>query len=258
MLGSIAAGYDGLEFDLVLTADGIPVLSHDPWMHETLCTTADGEALTERVYLQDLTLAEVEEGFLCGGVEDPDNPHAQVVAETPMTFDELLAAMADADPEMLFHIDAKVEPGLTPEPQAFAEAIMPRFTAANLPNPWYVSANLPEALLAFEDWGAEHDFPISSSMCWPRFPPDGNDTAIALKSELAAQGGISEIVHVARDASADGLAVPYQVLDRGRVELARQEGMQIQVWTVNDPDLLHRFQRWPVDSIITDYPGEAE
>ncbi len=256
MLGSIDAGYDGLEFDLVLTSDDVPVLSHDPWLHEELCTTVAGELLGERVLIQELDLASLQADYLCGGEPDPDNPDAEVLAETVMTFDELLDAIVDA-PDMLFHIDIKYEPGDTPEPAAFAEQVMDRFWAADLPNPSYVSANLPELLGAFESYGDDNGYDVVTSLAWPRFPPDTNNTAIALSHELATTVGVEELVALAREGGADGLAIPYQVLDRQQVELARQEGLQIQVWTVNDEALLQRFQRWPLDSIITDYPDFA-
>lgn len=257
MLGSIAEGFEGLEFDLALTADHVPVLSHDPWLHEDLCTTADGALLDERIYIQDLDLDTLLADYLCGGEPDPENPEAEVVAEEVMTFDELLVALADADPDMVVHIDVKYEPGMSPGPEVFAEEILSRWFAADLPNPWYVSANLGEALRAFRARGAELGETVPTSLIWPRFPPDGSDTAVALSSELQTLLGVQELVHLARAAEADGLAIPYQVLDRHAVEVARAEGLSVHVWTVNDPDLMARFQRWPLDGIITDRPREA-
>lgn len=35
-----AKPHHGIEIDIVLTRDGHPILSHDPWVHTTLCTNA--------------------------------------------------------------------------------------------------------------------------------------------------------------------------------------------------------------------------
>ena len=51
---------DGLEMDIALTRNGIPVLSHEPWVHTTLCTTASGEPIRERVLIRDKTLEELQ------------------------------------------------------------------------------------------------------------------------------------------------------------------------------------------------------
>jgi len=256
MLGSIDAGYGGLEFDLVLTSDGVPVLSHDPWLHEDLCTTSGGDALGERIFIQDLDLATLQADYLCGGVVDPENPDAEVVAETTMTFDELLEAMVDA-PDMLFHIDIKYEPGETPAPEVFAAEVMTRFADADLPNPWFVSANLPELVLAFEDWGDANDFEVDSLVTWPRFTPDTSDAMVAIGNELGSAAGVVDMVSVAEAAGADGVSVPYQVIDRQLAQFTRNQGYFVAVWTVNDQAMLQALQGWPIDAVVTDYPELA-
>jgi glycerophosphoryl diester phosphodiesterase len=101
VLGALAAGYRGIEVDLVLTRDLVPVLSHDPWLHATLCTRTDGTPLPERprTLIRDLTLEELQRNFRCGGVRDPANPDALVLAETHMTFQEMLEAAAGLHPQ---------------------------------------------------------------------------------------------------------------------------------------------------------------
>jgi glycerophosphoryl diester phosphodiesterase len=82
VLGSIQRHYPGIEVDVTLTKDGVPVLAHDPWLSETLCTTITGAPLPGRVLIQDLMLEELREGYRCGGVQNPDAPEAKVVADT--------------------------------------------------------------------------------------------------------------------------------------------------------------------------------
>jgi len=257
MFGSIAAGYEGLEFDLVLTSDGVPVLSHDAWLHETLCTTADGAAPDGRILVQDLALDDLVDGYLCGGVPDPENPDAEVVAETVMTFDELLVALADADPDMVIHIDVKYLEGSTPEPGIIAPAVLERWWDADLPQPWYASTDAPGLLLELRRVAEEVGEPIVTSLIWPYFPPDGSDTAVALGAEALATLGIVDLEDLAEDAEADGIAIPWQILDRRQVEAARQRGLAVQAWTLNEADLLAAYAQWPLDALITDYPERA-
>ncbi len=256
VLGSIDAGYEGLEFDLVLTADGVPVLSHDPWLHEEHCTTADGGAIDERIFIQDLDYDALVSGYLCGGVADPEHPDAELVAETVMSFDELLVALEDA-PEMLVHIDIKYEPEETPAPEVFAEEIMTRWVAADLPNPYFVAANLPELLLAFGDWGAANGEHVPCLVTWPRFTPESNDMLVGIGNELGTSTGLVDMVSVADEAGAVGVSVPYKLIDRQLASLARDQGYVVAVWTVNDQEILHAMQGWPIDILITDYPELA-
>jgi len=253
--GSVDAGYPGLEFDLVLTSDKVPVLSHDPWLHETLCTTSDGEPLDERINIMDLDLATLQADYACGGVADEEHTQAEVMAEPVMTFQHLLGIVATGSEDTVIHIDVKFEPdGTTFDAETMAAEILGVWYAADLPNPWFVSANQPDAIAAFE---AEATGEIKTSLAWPRFHPDTNDTQVALKSEIKAVLGIAEYVDIAADAGADGLAIPYQLIDRRQVDAARSAGLEVQVWTLNTPELLEEYCGWPIDSVITDYPDDA-
>lgn len=251
ILRSIEKGYAGIEFDLVLTKDLVPVLSHDPWVHETLCTTADGGKIEGQILIKDLTLEELQAGYLCGGVPDPTMPDAEVIADTHMTLDEILEA-AKARPEMILHFDMKYEPEKTQPAEAFAKAIWDRWRAANLPNPWYVSSNWPELLKAFK---AEGD--VRTMFAWPHFQKSKNDVAVALGAEIGSTFGFESVVGLAEEIGADGVSIAYQVIDRHAVETAKSEGLTVIVWTLNDENALDTYCNWPVDILITDYPERA-
>lgn len=251
VLESIQHRYPGIEVDVTLTRDGVPVLAHDPWLSETLCTTVDGAPLPGRVLIQDLTLEELWEGYRCGGVENPEAPGARVVADTLMTLDELLDALAAA-PEMLLHLDLKCQPELTPSAEEFAEQIMKRWRAHGLPNPMYVDSGWPEVLEAFRAHG-----PVTTTLSWPRFPAGESTTAIVVEHELITRVGADDMVAAALRAGSDGVVIPYQMADRHLVELAHREGLKVQLFSPNTRELLEYFCDWPVDVLITDFPEEA-
>jgi len=249
--GSIERGFPGIEFDVTLTRDEVPVLAHDPWLSETLCTTADGAPLSGRVFIQDLTLEELQQGYRCGGVPNPDMPGAEVVADTLMTLDEALDALVAA-PEMLVHVDLKCEPDLTPSAEAFAEQIMGRWEARGLPNPMYVDSGLPAVLDAFRARG-----PVTTSLSWPWFPAGVSPTRIVLDHELITRLGADNWVHAAKRAKADGVVIPYQMADEHLIRMAHHEGLKVQVFSPNTEELLEYFCDWPMDVLITDFPQEA-
>ena len=254
MTESIAAGYDGLEFDLAVSSDEQALISHDPWVHQEHCTWADGSEITEQLLIRDHTLAELQADFLCGGPLDPEFPDAQVLAEPMMSWEELLVALEDAEPDLLVHIDVKYERGgLTLPPETFAAVVMDAWDAADLPLDYYVSANTEETIQAFE----ARDPEIPTSLIWPRFPPGESATKVAMTAELLTGLGAWELVDIAREAQADGLAIPYQVIDRRQIETLRGQGLTVGVWTLNDEELLRAYAKWPVDSLITDFPELA-
>ncbi|MEZ4322965.1 MAG: glycerophosphodiester phosphodiesterase family protein [Myxococcota bacterium] len=256
MLASMDDGYAGLEMDVVLTADGVPVLSHDPWVHETLCERVDGAPMEARVRIDGLLLEELQETYLCGGLPDPAFPNAVLHAESMMTFDELVAALRFTEASLRVHIDVKFEPGWTPPPEAFADAVLSRWFEADPPQSFYVSSGHAEALRAFEDWGSANAKDVPTSLSWPSAPLDADAVRTGLSAELRRALGLEDPVRLAEDAGADGVALYYELAERHMVASARARGLDVALWTLNDPALLSAHARWPVTSLITDFPGD--
>lgn len=249
---SLARGWGGIEFDLALTKDGIPVLNHDPWLNQKLCTRADGSAIGSEVLVKDLTLEELHEGYRCGGARDDATPDAMVKADTHLTLDELLAVAKDA-PDTLLHVDLKFEPGLSLPAQDFANAIVDRVVAAGLKNRILYSSPFPEAIAAFEAKGDG----ITTIYTWPNFPRDKSNVAVALEAEATRTVGASDLVEKIRSVGADGISVTWQVLDRRSAEEVQRARLLVAVWTVNGTDGQQAYCKFPVDFLITDYPEAA-
>lgn len=249
-------GWDAIEVDLVLTADRVPVMSHDPWVHPDLCARVDGAPVGERVRLDALTSVQVAETYVCGGLPDAQFPNAALYAEPMLTLDELLGWLPDADPDLLVHLDAKVEPGWTPSGDEFADAVLTRWYDVDPPQPFYVSATTQDAVIAFEDWGRQHGHDVRTSLSWPRFPPDADTTSIGLGAELRGTLGLEDPLALASACDADGLALYWELARREQVVHARRLGLDVALWTLNDRALLRAHARWPVTSLITDYPGD--
>lgn len=254
------AGFEAVEFDLVVTADDVAVIHHDPFVNPHVCTTADGAPLGEepedRVYIRDLTAEQVQADYLCGGLPNEELPDAALVEETIMRWDELLATIA-AYPDPLIHIDIKWEEGLTRETAAYVDAVMVPWWEADLPNAAYVSAEWPEMIRAVEAAATARGLDVTTSLSWPGFPDGDNTTMVAMGQEALSTFGLVDLAAVARGAQADELNVAWQLADRRRVEAAVAEGVPIQLWTLNDAALMESFSTWPVEALITDIPESA-
>lgn len=249
---SVDRDYDGIEFDLVLTRDLVPVLAHDTWLHPELCTQADGSAIPadQRVYIGELTLAELHAGYRCGGLADPEQPDAEVFADRHLTLDELLDIVS-ADGDMTLHFDIKWHPEDTPPAADFVREIFGRYRARDLPNPWYASSNEEEFIrLAVAD-------EIPTSLTWPKFPEGSDSTLTALGNEMLAQFGLGDPLAIAQRSGATGLLLQYRTHDRRIVEAAKARGMAVQLWTLNAENVLDAYCQYPADALITDYPERA-
>ena len=254
---ALAAGLEGIEIDLVLTADLVPVLHHDPALSVEHCTRADGRRFDGELLIRDLSLAELQEGYRCGGLRLPEHPQAAVVDAPVVTLDRVLEQLRDdARHDLVVHLDIKQEPGLTLPPSAFAEAIVGRWVEADLPQRVHLSSNLPDTLAAVRAEAAARGVSLETTLIWPRFPVGGSTSAVALRREGARLTGSDDYVSIAEAAGVDHIAVAWELADVQQLGAARRAGIGTMVWTPNEPRVIDRIaRRWPVDVVITDYPG---
>jgi glycerophosphoryl diester phosphodiesterase len=91
-LPSMEAGLDNLantlETDQAITKDGVPVLSHDPYVLVGKCRRSDGTpygSVHDEVLIKDLTLHQLQTEFICDGV---------IRTGTPQTNDRSLSPVA--------------------------------------------------------------------------------------------------------------------------------------------------------------------
>jgi glycerophosphoryl diester phosphodiesterase len=149
----LAAPVDGIEIDVLLTADGHVVAHHDYWLSRH-ATRLGGEWLAERgPAIKDLTLAELRRYDV--GTLRPGSTYAQrYPARIPMdgvripTLAELLGLLRAAQgPPRLIYVEIKTDPqdpAASPDPVAITDAVLDDLDAAG----WTAHAKI----IAF-DWG---------------------------------------------------------------------------------------------------------
>lgn len=242
--------YDGIEMDVVLTKDGVPVLSHDPWVHTTLCTTASGEPIRDRILIRDMTLAQLQSQYLCGGVREQDFPLVNPKPEPIMTLDEVLQALRRA-PNIMLYLDVKIDGDLTANAEDYAKAISTRWEAAGLPNRLYIEGPSPQSLSAYRS-AFRADF--VSVLSYPAFSVEENFTWTAIKARWLTKLRLRSPLAEARKAQARAVAGPTQVITRHAAKEARENGVEVVLFTPNTREDLEWYCKWPVDVLITDYP----
>lgn len=245
--GAIEAELAGMELDVALTADDVPVLGR-PWLEPAACTLADGSPLAEPIAVRTLLLTELRE-HLCGGLPDPAHPNAVLVAEPPMTLAELLVALKSADPRMIIQLDLHAEPA---DVEPLAAAVLDRWFAADRAQPWFLTSPRNEDLAAFVAYGRQQGRHVPVSVTWPEDEPE-----VRLGSELRAGLGLDSLRTLVEEHAADGLQLHWAHADRAEVHALRREGLRVGLWTLNDPDLVPSFRDWPVDLLVSAYPGDA-
>jgi glycerophosphoryl diester phosphodiesterase len=93
---------------------------------------------------------------------------------------------------------------------------------------------------------------IVSAFDWNELEPLSGKVPIALLSSKPAN-----LIPAARDLSAAAVHPRYDIVTTSLLSAAREAGLKVHVWTVNEPSEIAFFRELGVDGIFTDFPERA-
>lgn len=208
-------GADGIELDVHLSADGVPVVIHD----FTVDGTTDG---TGRV--RDLPLAALRE-LDAGSRFDP-----AFAGERIPTLEEVFAEVGD---RLLINVELKSMPGN--EYPGMEEAVAGLIRRFGLTERVLVSSFNPLALRRFRKVAPE--------------------VPIGFLYETAPLSRLAQLLAALLPGLRPQALHPHwSLVGPETVRRAHRRGRKVVVWTVDEPEAMARLSGWGVDAIITNYP----
>lgn len=253
-------GVSTLELDVALTADGVLVVSHDPFLNPVLARDAAGKWLEgERgPLIRSLTLAQLQ-AYDVGRIR-PDSPYAgsfatqQAVDGTRIpTLAQVFALVrARGNTQLRFNIETKLNPE-RPQDSASVEAMTDALLQAIREH-----GLRDRVTIQSFDWRSlqrvqqlEPGIPTAALTVQTRQGSNTSDPAWTAGLRLADHGSVPRLVHAA---GAKVWSPNAGALTPALLKEAHDLGLTVLPWTVNDPADMERLVEWGVDGIITDYP----
>ncbi len=261
---ALATGTYLLEFDVVMTADNIPVITHNHTLHAPTFRDAGGRFLTQEPKVSDLSYDQITtydigriDGASAYGQRFPDQ--AQVDGLRVPRLDELFALVTRTGHQgAVLMLEIKSDPdfaGNSGYLKTLIERITDEVRAAGLEH---------RALLHSFDWSllAEcqaiaPDMPLSFLTQLPANEDEvGEDSSQSVTPDFS---GREEHIPALVSEANGRLWCPYMrdVTAEG-VALAHELDLIVAVWTVNDADDIDRMIDFGVDAIVSDYPGRVQ
>ena len=261
---AIRMGVTTLELDIAITAEGIPVISHDPALNPAFTRDASGQWIkAHEPLIRSMTLAQVQSYDV--GRLNPNHAYAREFPDQQPRDGQRIPTLASlfklvrdlGASDIHFDMETKINPHYpanTLAPQAFVERMLAVIREAGMTERVMVQSfdwRTLELLHRMEPRLRTMYLTMNS----PSYSTvkDGAWTAGHL---LKDHGGSVPRLVKASAGSARGViwAPNFNDLTPELLSDARALGLQVIPWTVNQKSQMLRLLEWEVDGIITDYP----
>ncbi|WP_345226924.1 glycerophosphodiester phosphodiesterase family protein [Hymenobacter koreensis] len=236
----------GLELDVVLSADGQVVVSHEPWLNHLVCLGPDGEQLTpERGRAFNLYQEPYERirRCDCGQLPHPAFPEQQSLPAYKPLLSEVFAAVDDYAqlhclPLPRYSVELKstaaTDELFHPKPAAFLDAVLTVISQADFSN--------RVTLLSFD-----HRVLQEARQAVPALP-----TCLLIEDQLPLAEHLEQLGF-----QPTFLGPDFTLLTDEFLRLCSGLNLPIIAWTVNEPSDMLRLTELGIYGFTTDYPDRA-
>ena len=233
-----------LELDLAVSKDGKLIVSHEPWMNESICSKPDGTPVTKAeamsLKIMDLTYDQIKE-YDCGSRGNGRFPEQQAMKTYKPSLEEVVDEVKKycflrALPMPQFNIEIKSMPEgdgvFTPPVADFAKLVVDEVNR-----------------LKIKDKSCVQSFDVRALQAVKKL-----DAAITLALLVENMDGVETNLE-RLGFQPDIYSCYYLLLRKKTVKKLHEQGIRVIPWTVNKVKAMKKLRRWGVDGIITDYPN---
>jgi len=245
-LAALDSGATTIEIDVVVSKDGLIVVSHEPYMNHKICLNKEGNRISKSEEKQhniyQYNYEEVEK-FDCGSIGNSDFPEQQKIkVSKPLLSEVIKTVEKHIKNYTLFEVDYNIDikSGRStdninhPPTREFCDLIY----------------ELIDAYLPWERVNVQ-SFDFRVLKYWHQQYPGVRLAVLianikSIDTNLANLGFKPEIY-----------SPHFRLLNKRKVRNLHKRGLKVIPWTVNDVKQMKKIMGWGVDGIITDYPHLA-
>lgn len=237
-LHALSVGVQTLEMDVVISADGLVVVSHEPFFNSEICAEVP-DSLNNIYQLSYAGVRQVD----CGSKQNSRFPNQQNVAASKPLLQEVIEASETKAKEIgrelpFYNIEIKSRPEWDgvyhPEIGEYADRVMKVIESSQIGDRYTIQS-----------------FDLRTLKYLHKVYPK-TKLVLLTEDDIPLEDLLGELEFIPEVYS------PYfKLLNSAVVKQAQEKGMKVIPWTVNDTTNMKAMIDLGVDGIITDYPTVA-
>ena len=242
--------FDGIEVDIVLTGDNVPVLAHEPWVNNKYCLKKEQGVFKKFKgfpLIRDFSVKILQSHFKCGGF--------------PIVTLDFLLELMQRVPNVALYLDVKIDERYTQSPKNYAQAVFIALRKRPPSSRLFIEVPDKKSMDAFYAVKKEGYLPIVSLPVFKSEKKDGSRQAALLMAKTAKclSSGTCSPLKKALEAGAKAVAAPQTIMPKEPVIQAGKKGIGSVLFLQAPSRLIQKEQlkdycRWPLTAIIADFP----
>lgn len=261
---ALSIGVTTLELDAAITRDGIVVVSHDATLNPDITRGPDGQWLTRsNIAINALTWVELQQYDV--GRINPQSPYAQRFpgqqpmdgTRMPKLADVFALARRAGNSAVRFNIETKISPEhpqRTLPPATFARALISLIRSEQLESRVSIQSFDWRTLQVVQQEAPQiATVYLSAQQSW-QDNIRASDKTSPWTAGLHVSAYSGAVPNMVRAAGGTVWSPYFREVTPEVLRAARQAGLKVVVWTVNEPHDIAHMLDLGVDGIISDFP----
>lgn len=256
---ALEIGVSTIELDIAITADGVPVISHNPALDPAITRDVSGKWLKGKgPLIKSLTLAQLQ-AYDVGRIDPSSGYHTGFPTQQPRdglripTLASLFALVRNKGADMVrFDIETKIfphQPHDTVGVEEFVTVLLAAIREAGMTQRVMVQSFVWRSLQLIQ----KLEPAIETAYLTMEFNGANTVRDSAWTAGMRRDDHAS-VAHMVRASGGTTWSPNFNHIDAAKVRAAQQLGLKVKPWTVNEPADMDRLIGWGVDGIISDYP----
>ena len=223
---AVRVGAEGLEFDVRLTSDGIPVVFHD----SNLKRMADSRQLVDSMTAKELEALDVGSWF---NRNNPEFAKQEYVGEGPPRLEQVLDLLSRFQGPI--YVELKSDFGNVEDFASIVSEVIGRQNGLHL-----IVKSFDFELI-----------PLIKKLC-----PEVETAALFVPNVMRVLRKEKRLINIAEEIGADRLSLHFSLVTKKLMKHALKSGFPVSIWTVDSPRLLKRSTKFGIDTLITNKPAD--
>ncbi len=242
---ALELGVSTLELDVVITADGEVILSHEPFLSHEICSDTNGIRISEKnertFNIYQMTFAELQ-AYDCGLQDHPRFPNQEKILVTKPRLEDVIHysdSLADVlkRPLPFYNIETKS----TPEGDSIYHPLPAEFTDKLIEVIERTNSSERVTIQSFDVRTLQH-----AHVNYPDIK-----LVLLVENKETIDANLEKLGFTPEVYSCD-----FTLLNKETVQSLQEKNIQVIPWTVNEVKDMKNLLNWGVDGIITDYPDK--